>query len=63
VDIVRRVEPAVVNVRRFVKDENVVVRAPRPKSVKVAPGWVQVPERDLLYPHHRPLAGGERRRW
>jgi serine protease Do len=57
VDIVRRVEPAVVNIRRFVKDEKWWVDA-KARSVKVAPGWVQVPERDLLYEHQRPLADG-----
>jgi S1-C subfamily serine protease len=55
-DIVRRVEPAVVNVRRFVRDEKWWESA-QAKAVRVVPGWVQVPERDLLYPHHRPLAG------
>jgi serine protease Do len=56
VDIARRIEPAVVNIRRFVKDEKWWADA-QARSVKVAPGWVQVPERDLLYPHHRPVAG------
>ena len=56
VDIVHRVEPAVVSVRRFVKDEK-WWEAAKAKSVKTAPGWVEVPERDLLYPHYRPLAG------
>jgi serine protease Do len=56
VELARRIEPAVVNVRRFVKDEKWWTSA-QARSVKVAPGWVQVPERDLLYPHHRPLPG------
>jgi serine protease Do len=56
VSLVRRVEPAVVNVRRFVKDEKWWTAA-KAKSVKVAPGWVEVPERELLYAHHRPLPG------
>jgi serine protease Do len=56
IDIVRRVEPAVVSVRRFVKDEK-WWQAAKAKSVQVAPGWVQVPERDLVYPHYRPLPG------
>jgi hypothetical protein len=46
VDLARRIEPAVVNVRRFVKDEKWWTSA-QARSVKVAPGWVQVPERDL----------------
>ena len=56
VGLVRRVEPAVVSVRRFVKDEKWWAAA-KAKSVRVAPGWVQVPERDLLYPRFRPLPG------
>lgn len=56
VSLVRRVEPAVVSVRRFVKDEKWWLAA-QAKSVQVAPGWVQVPERDLVYPHYRPLPG------
>jgi serine protease Do len=56
VDLARRIGPTVVNVRCFVKDEKWWASA-QAKSEKVTPGWVQVPERDLLYPHHRPLPG------
>jgi hypothetical protein len=44
VGLVRRVQPAVVSVRRFVKDEKWWTEA-QAKSVRVTPGWVQVPER------------------
>ena len=55
-DIVARIQPAVINVRRFVPDEKWWATANANKE-KLSGGWKMVPERELLYPHHRPLPG------
>jgi len=56
-DIVQRIEPAVVNVRRFVVDEKWWTTANANRE-KMSGGWKMFREDDLLYPKHRPLPGG-----
>ena len=55
-DVVARIEPALVNVRRFVRDEKWWADATGSRG-KAAGGWKVVPDQDLLYPDHRPLPG------
>lgn len=55
-DIVARIEPALVTVRRFVRDDKWWAAATA-KPGKAGEGWQLVPDRDLLYPDHRPLPG------
>lgn len=50
-----RVTPAVVNVRRFVRDEE--WWSGRTRGVP-GPGWQVLPAADQLHPQHRPLPGG-----
>lgn len=56
-DIVRRIEPTVVNVRRFVVDEKWWANADANRE-RMSGGWKMFREDDLLYPKHRPLPGG-----
>jgi S1-C subfamily serine protease len=55
-DIAERIEPTVVNVRGFVRDEKWWAALKSGKE-KLATGWRVVPKQDLLYPQHRPLTG------
>jgi serine protease Do len=51
----KQVRPAVVNVRRFEKDEAWWARVQR--SAASDSGWRVVPDTDKLYPNHRPARG------
>ena len=53
--LVQRVNPAVVNIRRFVKDKAWWERVQRRES---GSGWQVVTAADQLHPEHRPLPGG-----
>ena len=53
--LAKRVNPAVVNIRRFVKDEAWWARL---KSSAPGAGWQVVPVTDQVHPGHRPLPGG-----
>ena len=53
--LARRVTPAVVNIRRFVKDEAWWDRVKH--SEPGSPGWQVVSVADQLHPEHRPLPG------
>jgi serine protease Do len=50
----KRVSPAVVNVRRFVRDDAWWQRVERGTP---GGGWMEVPSNDQVHPHHRPLPG------
>ncbi len=52
--IAKRVTPAVVNVRRFVRDEAWWARQ---QSARPGSGWQVVPLGDRAHPQHRPLPG------
>ncbi len=49
-----RVAPAVVNIRRFVRDDAWWASQ---QAAKPAAGWEVVPSGDLVHPQHRPLPG------
>ena len=54
-DLARRVRPAVVNVRRYVRDD-AWWAASRPDA-RGRSGWRVLPESDLQFPGHRPIRG------
>jgi serine protease Do len=55
VEIADRVDPGVVSIRRFVRDDAWFASA---RGEKQDAGWRQVDEEDLLYPGFRPAGGG-----